>query len=163
MDTHRPVDVLPDREAATFATWLAEHPGTTVVCRNRTAAYAEGARAGAPAAIQVADRRHVWNNLAGYVEKTVAAHYHGVRSGWDPQPETSAEAPAEASAVDLADAARAAHAEQKEQTALVVRTKERYEAVQALKTQGKGIKMIKRQRYGRASFDLLRKRILLAS
>jgi len=145
MDTHRPVDVLPDREAATFAAWLAKHPGTTVVCRDRAAAYAEGARTGAPEAIQVADRWHMWNNLAGYVEKTVAAHHHCVRSEWDPQPETSAEAPAEASAVGLAEAAQAAHAEQKEQTALVVRTKERYEAVQALKTHGKGIKTIMRE------------------
>jgi transposase len=72
--THQRIDVLPDRKAATLTTWLREHPGAEIVCRDGSAAYAEAIRQGAPEAVQVSDRWHLWHNLGAAVEKTVIAH-----------------------------------------------------------------------------------------
>jgi transposase len=66
--SHRVVDLLPGRSAATVAAWLAQHPTITVVCRDRSDLYADGIRRGAPQAVQVVDRFHLVHNLRQALE-----------------------------------------------------------------------------------------------
>jgi transposase len=74
LERRRPVDVLPDRGADTFARWLSEHPGVEVVSRDRGGEYAEAARRAAPYAIQVADRFHLLKNLRDVVLRVFRQH-----------------------------------------------------------------------------------------
>jgi transposase len=68
LEDHRVLDVLPERSAVAVSAWLAQHPTITVVCRDRSALYAEGIRQGAPQAVQVVDRFHLVKNLREAVE-----------------------------------------------------------------------------------------------
>ncbi len=142
-ETGEPVDLLRDREAGTFAEWLKEHPGTQVICRDRAGAYADGARQGAPEAEQVADRWHLYHNLSEHVEKAVARH-RGCLAEPSPEPEPD-EAGGEAPVPDLQQAAAEAASRRAEESTLAIRTRQRYEQVQALRAQGTGIKPIMRQ------------------
>jgi transposase len=145
-ETGRPVDLLRDREAGTFAEWLKAHPGTEVICRDRAGAYADGARQGAPDAEQVADRWHIYHNLCEHVEKAVARHRSCLEEPAPEEPEEPEEAgAADAQAADLQQAAIAAAARRAGESTLAVRTRQRHEQVQALKAQGKGIKPIMRE------------------
>ncbi|MEU3938025.1 ISL3 family transposase, partial [Streptomyces sp. NPDC029044] len=80
VEDHCVVDVLPTREAGPLAAWLIRHPGVEIICRDRAGAYAEGARRGAPQALQVADRFHLWQGLGRAVETCVAAHRDCLRN-----------------------------------------------------------------------------------
>ncbi len=63
LEAHRPVDLLPDKSAESFAKWLQEHPGVEIISRDRGVEYIKGATEGAPDADQVADRWHLLKNL----------------------------------------------------------------------------------------------------
>ena len=69
LETGRPLDLLPDRDSASVAAWLRDHPTITVITRDRADAYASGATQGAPQATQVRDRWHLLHNLSETVEE----------------------------------------------------------------------------------------------
>lgn len=69
LEDHRVLDLLPERSAESVAAWLAQHPTVRVVCRDRSALYADGIRRGAPQAVQVVDRLHLVKNLWEAVEE----------------------------------------------------------------------------------------------
>jgi transposase len=74
LERRQPVALLPDRTAETVAQWLQMHPGVEVIARDRSAAYADGARQGAPAATQVADRFHLLQNLREALNQVFSTH-----------------------------------------------------------------------------------------
>jgi DNA-directed RNA polymerase subunit N (RpoN/RPB10) len=131
--TGRAIDVLPGREAGPLADWLAAHPGAQVICRDRAGAYAEGAREGAPAAVQVADRWHLWHNLAEHAAKAVARHRSCLRQiTAAPLPDTQT-SPDPVGEVTVAE------------SRLGARMRDQHAAVQALAARGLGIRAISRE------------------
>lgn len=80
LERHQVVDLLPDRSAETLAHWLLDHPGIEVISRDRATSYAEGARHGAPDAVQVADRWHLLKNVGDALERFLAGQQPALRT-----------------------------------------------------------------------------------
>ena len=64
LERRRPVTLLPEREQATTAAWLAQHQEITVIARDRGGGYGEAAARALPHAVQVADRWHLMENAS---------------------------------------------------------------------------------------------------
>jgi hypothetical protein len=128
-ETGAPLDLLQGRDAQPLADWLAAHPGVEVICRDRSGSFADGARTGAPQAIQVADRFHLWQNLAKAVEKCVAAH-RGCLA--EPAPEAAGDpVPPAGTAGETAPEPAGKFAE---------RTRRNHTLVHALRAEGRGLR-----------------------
>ena len=132
-DGHRPVDVLLGREAGDFADWLRSHPGVQVICRDRAGGYADGARDGAPDAVQVADRWHLWDNLCRHVERLVAAHHTCLPEPATPAADHPADEPADLSVLQWPDTVRVAN------------TRRRYQQIDDLRERGLSMRAIARR------------------
>ena len=118
MASRRPVDIFDGRDSADLAAWLRAHQEVRVICRDRSSGYGEGARQGAPKAVQVADRFHLWQNLGQAAEKTVnarRAHLGDLFPATSQPPATTRPA-----------------AEKK----VITRMRQQYDAVQHLQAQG---------------------------
>jgi transposase len=164
----RVLDLLPDREAATFARWLDGHGGTEVevVSRDRGGAFAEGARQGAPQATQVADRFHLLQNVGMALDRLLTRE-HRVLSRVARTIQTAAASPPDTSpAVDQSPGAtqtptaqtqdtthertEASHAKfltraQRQHAAVEARRQARYEHVLVLQQEGHSIREIARR------------------
>jgi len=145
LERHEVIDLLPDREAATLSAWLTQHPEVEVISRDRASAYAEGAREGAPQAIQVADRFHLLKNVGDALEHLLQGQPAAVHAAATPDTEPAQDASlgsGDALPSDeplLPAAAPLAGRGQGDQ-----RLEERYTQVMALAAEGHGIRGIRR-------------------
>jgi transposase len=74
LERNQPIDLLADRKAETLTDWLMQHPGVEILSRDRSKTYKSGMDKGAPAAIQVADRFHLVQNLEETLEKVLSSY-----------------------------------------------------------------------------------------
>lgn len=72
--TRLPLTLWEGRDAEMLSRWLQEHPGVEVACRDGSLSYRQCIANGAPQAVQVSDRFHLWQGLSRRVQEVAAAH-----------------------------------------------------------------------------------------
>lgn len=148
LERHQVVDLLEDRTAAGLATWLRAHPGIEVIARDRAGAYADGARQGAPEAVQVADRFHLLMNVGEALERVLSRKRGVLKEAAGHVRPASVGSPGLGSADEAAGTSAVAlepsRKVQAQQTRRAAR-RDRYEAVIALNQQGLTQKEIARE------------------
>lgn len=129
-DTRLPIELWAGRDAEQLAAWLRTHPGVEVVCRDGSLVYRQGITDGAPDAVQVSDRFHLWQGLSKRVSDIAAAH-RACLSAAVPESEPAAPPPAELS--EAVDSPARRHA------------KRLFEAVHAVSDSGRSLSAIARE------------------
>jgi len=132
------IDLLPDREASSLATWLKQNPGVEFISRDRAGAYADGARQGAPSAIQIADRWHLSSNMTDAIERFLNTKHTCLRQAVSRVNDTA----------DAAEEPRAGIMDTKRPSKVELwneRRRVRHEQVQTLHRQGASIQAISRK------------------
>ncbi|MGI5146843.1 ISL3 family transposase [Plantactinospora sp. CA-294935] len=108
-DTRLPITLWEGRDAETLRDWLQAHPGVQIACRDGSPTYRQGITSGAPQAIQVSDRFHLWQGLSRRVQQITTVH-RGCLPTANPEPEPARPAPADTEATRSADSRSASHA-----------------------------------------------------
>jgi DNA-binding NarL/FixJ family response regulator len=79
LEAHRVLALLPDREVGTVADWFRQYPTIRHVTRDRSGAFAEAIRLGAPQALQSADRFHLSMNASACLEAVITREHAALR------------------------------------------------------------------------------------
>lgn len=86
------IDLRPDAEAGTLASWLKDQRSLKWLTRDRSTTYRQGMRAGAPEAQQVVDRFHLLPNLSEVLERSLRGHKETLKQVEREQREEAAQA-----------------------------------------------------------------------
>lgn len=108
-DTRLPITLWEGRDAETLRDWLLEHPGVQIACRDGSPIYRQGVTSGAPDAIQVSDRFHLWQGLSRRVQQIAGVHRGCLRTA-APEPDPGPAALADTEATPTADSPAVSHA-----------------------------------------------------
>lgn len=151
LEQRKPIDLLPDREAATLALWLKQHPEIEVVSRDRGGTYIAGSNTGAPQAKQVADRWHLLKNATEVFERTISRNYAKLRKALYPKENEIFFSEAEiADQIKAGEAAKArllreSAAQTNELTPFYLEKLKVFEIVKQLQAKGLTVNQIRRQ------------------
>ncbi len=75
LESHRIIDLIPSRETADVAKWLAAFPNIQVVSRDGAAIYSSAAADSHPDAVQVSDRFHLIKGLSEAITKYIIREF----------------------------------------------------------------------------------------